>query len=94
MPAHSAGRFRHLCDGIPYNFSFYILLWSSKFYSDRPRRPAAIVRPVTDILAGHHIDDIFGDIGRVVGDPLEILRNRYELERRDNDRSVSHHVSQ
>ena len=57
-------------------------------------RSTSINGRVADVGAGHHIDDVLGDIGGMVGDALEIFRDEDKFESGENDRRIFHHVSE
>src|SRR5207249_507448 len=45
-----------------------------------------------DVLALDEVDDVFGDVGGVVADALEVLGDEDELERGKDDAGITHHV--
>jgi hypothetical protein len=49
---------------------------------------------VADVLALDEIDDVFGDVGGVVADALEILGDEDEFERGKDDAGIAHHVGE
>src|SRR6185436_15851294 len=49
---------------------------------------------VADVARRHHEDDVLGDIGRVVANPLEVPGNQDEVQRRLNRAGVLQHVGE
>jgi len=49
---------------------------------------------VADVLALDEVDDVFGDVGGVVADALEILGDEDQFERGKNDAGIAHHVGE
>ena len=49
---------------------------------------------MADIAAGDEVDDVFGDVGGVVADAFEILADENQLEGREDDGGLFHHVGE
>jgi hypothetical protein len=47
---------------------------------------------VADVLALDEVDDVFGDVGGVVADALEVLGDEDQFERGKDDAGIAHHV--
>jgi hypothetical protein len=62
--------------------------------SPRERGLAAVDRWVADVLALHDVDDVFGDVGGVVADALEVFGDEDQLKRGEDDAGVAHHVGE
>ena len=58
------------------------------------RELAAIRRRMTHVVACDDVDDIFGDVGGVIGDALDILGDQNQLERLKYHCGIAHHVAQ
>src|SRR6266566_9901315 len=56
-------------------------------------RSAAIDGGMADVLALDEVDDVFGDVGGVVADALEVLGDENQFERGKDDAGIAHHVS-
>ena len=61
-----------------------------------PREPglAAVDSRVADVLALDDIDYVFGDVGGVVADALEVLGDEDQLEGGEDDAGITHHVGE
>src|SRR6266851_1855261 len=53
---------------------------------------AAVDGGVADVLALDDVDDVFGDVGGVIADALEVLGDEDEFERGKDDAGIAHHV--
>src|SRR6266478_3906195 len=53
---------------------------------------AAVDDVVADVLALDEVDDVFGDVGGVVADALEVLGDEDQFERGKDDAGIAHHV--
>src|SRR3977135_3525471 len=53
---------------------------------------SAVDGGVADVLALDDIDDVFGDVGGVVADALEVFGDEDQFERGKNDAGIAHHV--
>ena len=49
---------------------------------------------VANVFRRYHEDDVFGDVGRVVADPLEMAGDQDQIERRLDGRRILQHISQ
>ena len=56
------------------------------------RSLAAVDDVMADVLALDEVDDIFGDVGRVVADAFEIFGDEDQFERGEDDARIAHHV--
>src|SRR5438445_12984341 len=54
---------------------------------------AAVDGGVADVLALDEVDDVFGDVGGVVADALEVFGDENQFERGKNDAGIAHHIS-
>src|SRR5436309_10684010 len=65
-----------------------------------PRWPAAVSKAalaavgdvVADVLALDEVDDVFGDVGGVVADALEVFGDEDQFERGKDDAGIAHHI--
>src|SRR5438105_9872861 len=65
-----------------------------------PRWPAAVSKAalaavgdvVADVLALDEVDDVFGDVGGVVADALEVFGDEDQFESGKDDAGIAHHV--
>jgi hypothetical protein len=55
---------------------------------------AAVDGGVTNVLALDDVDDVFGDIGGMVADALEVFGDEDELESGKDDAGIAHHVGE
>ena len=55
---------------------------------------AAVYAGVADVLALDDVNDVFGDVGGVVADAFEVFGDEDELEGREDDAGVAHHVGE
>src|SRR5882762_7717511 len=55
-------------------------------------RLAAVDGGVADVLALDEVDDVFGDVGGVVADALEVFGDEDQFERGKDDAGIAHHV--
>jgi len=55
---------------------------------------AAVDAGVADVLALDDVDDVFGDIGGVVADALEVFGDEDELESGEDNAGIAHHVGE
>src|SRR6267154_1419113 len=55
---------------------------------------AAVGDVVADVLALDEVDDVFGDVGGVVADALEIFGDEDQFERGKDDAGITHHVGE
>src|SRR6266705_5197744 len=55
-------------------------------------RSAAIDGGMADVLALDEVDDVFGDVGGVVADALEVLGDEDQFERGKDDTGIAHHI--
>ncbi len=62
---------------------------SGRAGSGRPRRLAVLFLVVADVPRRDHEDDVLGDVGRVVADPLEVPGDQDEVQRRLDDLGVA-----
>src|SRR2546427_11734148 len=53
---------------------------------------AAVDGVVADVLALYEVDDVFGDVGGVVADALEILGDEDQFEGGKDHAGIAHHV--
>jgi len=53
---------------------------------------AAVDDVVADVLALDEVDDVFGDVGGVVADALEVLGDEDEFEGGKYHAGIAHHV--
>ena len=47
---------------------------------------------MADVLALDEVDDVFGDVGGVVADALEVFGDEDQFERGEDDAGIAHHV--
>jgi hypothetical protein len=59
-----------------------------------PYKLAAIDAGVADVLALDDVDDVFGDVGGVIADALEIFGDEDQLEGGKDDAGIAHHVGE
>src|SRR5437588_11574604 len=57
-------------------------------------RSAAIDGRMADVLALDEVDDVFGDVGGVVADALEVLGDEDQFERGKDHAGIAHHVGE
>ena len=55
---------------------------------------AAVDGGVADVLALDEVNDIFGDVGGVVADALEVFGDEDQFERGKDDAGIAHHVGE
>ncbi len=55
---------------------------------------AAVDGGVADVLALDDVDDVFGDVGGMVADALEIFGDEDEFERGEDHAGIAHHVGE
>ena len=55
---------------------------------------ATVERHMTNVTPGDDINDVFGDVGGVVGHAFEVFGDQDQLKSRENDRGIFHHVGE
>ena len=58
------------------------------------RKLAAVEGGMADVAAGDEVDYVLGDVGGVVADAFEVLRDEDQFEGRENHRGIFHHVGE